>query len=149
MKGVYPSICTHHIYIKEGCKPVRQPYRRMNPTLKDIVKEELQKLLYAGFIYPISDSEWVSTLILVLKKNGKWIICLNYHHHHHHTYRRSEYFPEDFKKVKPPTFDQETKKSEDVKAWLLGMKKLLRLHNYLENMKAKIATFSLKGKANI
>jgi len=41
MKGVHPSVCTHHIYIKEDCKPVRQPQRRMNPALKDIVKEEL------------------------------------------------------------------------------------------------------------
>ena len=23
MKGVHPSVCTHHIYIKEDCKPVR------------------------------------------------------------------------------------------------------------------------------
>ena len=50
----------------------------MNPTLKDIVKEELQKLLDAGFIYPISDSEWVSPLVLVLKKNGKWRIYVDY-----------------------------------------------------------------------
>ena len=39
IKRVHPSVCTHHIYIKEGCKPVCQPQRRMNPTLKDIVKE--------------------------------------------------------------------------------------------------------------
>ena len=64
IKGVHRSVCTHHIYIKEGCKPVRQPQRRMNPTLKDIVKEELQKILDAGFIYPISDSDWVSPLVL-------------------------------------------------------------------------------------
>ena len=77
-KGVHLSMCTHHIYIKEGCKPVKQPKRRMNPSLKDIVKEELQKLLDAGFIYPISDSEWVSPLVLVPKKNGKWRICVYY-----------------------------------------------------------------------
>eukprot|EP00253_Pinus_taeda_P024561 PITA_24561 len=78
MKGVHPSVCTHHIYIKEDCKRVRQPQRRMNPALKDIVKEELQKLLDAGFIFPISDSEWVSPLVCVPKKNGKWRICVDY-----------------------------------------------------------------------
>ena len=78
MKGVHPSVCTHHIYIKEGCKLVQQPQRRMNPALKDIVKEELRKLLDAGFIYPISNSEWLYPLVLVPKKNGKWRICVNY-----------------------------------------------------------------------
>jgi len=41
MKGVHPLVCTNRIYIKEYCKPVRKPQRRMNPTLKDIVKSEL------------------------------------------------------------------------------------------------------------
>ena len=50
----------------------------MNLALKAIVKEELQKMLEAGFIYPISYSEWVSPLVLVPKKNGKWRICVNY-----------------------------------------------------------------------
>eukprot|EP00253_Pinus_taeda_P013860 PITA_13860 len=50
----------------------------MNPDLKDIIKEEPQKLLDAGFNYPITDNEWVSPLVLVPKKNGKWRICVNY-----------------------------------------------------------------------
>ena len=50
----------------------------MNPTLKDIVREELQKLLDAGFVYLISNNEWVSPLVLVPKKNGKWRIYVDY-----------------------------------------------------------------------
>jgi len=46
--------------------------------LKEIVKEEPQKLLQVGFIYPISDSQWVSPLVVVPKKNGKWRICVDY-----------------------------------------------------------------------
>jgi hypothetical protein len=50
----------------------------MNLTLKDIVKEELQKLLIANFMYPIFDNQWVSPLVMVPKKNGKWKICVDY-----------------------------------------------------------------------
>jgi len=38
----------------------------------------MQKFLDAGFIYPISDSEWVSPLVLVPKKNEKWRIYVEY-----------------------------------------------------------------------
>jgi hypothetical protein len=78
MKGISPELCTHRIYIKEDCRPICQPQRRMNPNLREILKEELQKLLNAGFIYPISDSEWVSPLVIVPKKNGKWRVCVDY-----------------------------------------------------------------------
>jgi hypothetical protein len=44
----------------------------MNPMLKEIVKEELQKFLKVDFFYPISDSQWVSPLVVVPKNNGKW-----------------------------------------------------------------------------
>jgi len=66
----------------------------MNPTLKDIVKEELQKLLDAGFIYPISYSKWVSPLVLVPKKNGKWRICVDYRELNKAT--KKEHFPFPF-----------------------------------------------------
>ena len=50
----------------------------MNLALKDIVKDELQKLLDADFIYPISDSKWVSSLVIVPNKGGKWRICVDF-----------------------------------------------------------------------
>jgi hypothetical protein len=78
MKGIPFELCTHHIYIKEECQPIFQPQRRINPNLKEIVKDELHKLLNAGFIYPILDSEWVSPLVIVPKNNGKWRVCVDY-----------------------------------------------------------------------
>jgi hypothetical protein len=54
MKGIHPDLCTHHIYIKEGSRPIRQPQCRMNPTMKDIVKEELQKLLTSSIPFLIA-----------------------------------------------------------------------------------------------
>jgi len=42
----------------------------MNPAFKGTVKEEIQKLLVASFIYPISNIQWLSPLVFVPKK--KW-----------------------------------------------------------------------------
>eukprot|EP00253_Pinus_taeda_P002632 PITA_02632 len=78
MKGIDPKTCIHHIYIEENSRPIRQLQRRMNPNLREIVKEELQKLLNVNFIYPILDSQWVSPLVIVPKKNGKWRVFIDY-----------------------------------------------------------------------
>jgi hypothetical protein len=43
---------------------------------------------------------------------------------------------EEFKKAKPPSFDGEIKKGEEVEAWLLGLKKYFRVHDFSENLKA-------------
>ena len=41
------------------------------------------------------------------------------------------------------------KETQDAKAWFLGMNNFFGLHDYFENMKAKITTFSIKGKTYI
>ena len=78
MKGIDPKLCMHHIYTEKDVRPIRQPQQRLNPHLKDVVKDELQKLLDVNFIYPIFDRKWVSPLVVVPKKNGKWRICVDY-----------------------------------------------------------------------
>ena len=70
LKGINPTICTHHIYLEEESKTVRQPQRRLNPHLQEVVRIEVLKLLKAGIIYPISDSTWVSPIQVVPKKSG-------------------------------------------------------------------------------
>ena len=94
MKGIDPQLCTHHIYIEKDVRLVRQPQRKLNPHLKDVVKAELQKLLDVNFIYPISDSKWVSPLVVVPKKNGKWRICVDYRELNKET--QKDHFPLPF-----------------------------------------------------
>ena len=66
----------------------------MNPTLRDIVKEEVHKILDVGFIYPISDSQWVSPLVLVPSKDGIWRICIDFRELNKSTLK--DYFPLPF-----------------------------------------------------
>jgi len=68
LKGISPAHCMHKIHMEAEYKPIVQPQRRLNPTMKEVVKKEVLKLLDAGMIYPISDSSWVSLVHVVLKK---------------------------------------------------------------------------------
>ena len=64
----------HQILLEDESKPVRQPQRRLNPTILEVVKKEVMKLLAAGIIYPISDSTWVSPVQVVPKKSGITVV---------------------------------------------------------------------------
>ncbi|XP_057740090.1 uncharacterized protein LOC130957236 [Arachis stenosperma] len=45
--GIYPRKCMHRIFLQEGARPVRQPQKRLNPTILDVVKKEVTRLLDA------------------------------------------------------------------------------------------------------
>jgi hypothetical protein len=55
----------------------------------------------------------------------------------------------EMNKIKPPTFDGEHKKEEDVETWLLGMRKYFQLQNYSSQAEGRIAMYQLKGKASM
>ena len=74
LKGISPSYCMHKILMEDNFKPVAQPQRRLNPTMKEVVRKEVVKLLEAGMIYPISDSSWVSPVQVVPKKRGMTVV---------------------------------------------------------------------------
>lgn len=94
MSGLDPQLCTRHIYIDKEARLIRQPQWKLNPHLKDIVKEELQNLLDVNFIYPILDRKWVSPLVVVPKKNGKWKIYIDYREFNKAT--QKDHFPLPF-----------------------------------------------------
>ena len=75
IKGMSPLICTHRIHLEEDVKPSRQPQRRLNPIMKEVVKKEVLKLLDVGVIYPIADSKWVSPTQVVPKKSGVTVVA--------------------------------------------------------------------------
>ncbi|GER45726.1 retrotransposon gag protein [Striga asiatica] len=74
IKGISPSTCMHRIILEEGAKPVRDSQQRLNPNMMEVVKKEVLKLYSEGLIYPVADSEWVSSIHVVPKKWGITII---------------------------------------------------------------------------
>ncbi|XP_016164551.1 uncharacterized protein LOC107607077 [Arachis ipaensis] len=61
----------HKILLEDDAKPVVQPQRRLNPTMKEVVQKEVTKLWEAGIIYPISNSPWDSKPRLI-----RWVLLL-------------------------------------------------------------------------
>jgi hypothetical protein len=68
----------HKIELLPNAKPIRAKQGRWNPRYTAMVKKELNKLLEAGFIRPVEMTEWVSPVVLALKKNGKLWVCVNH-----------------------------------------------------------------------
>jgi hypothetical protein len=60
--------------MEQDHKSVHEHQWQLNNAMREVVKKEVLKLLKARVIYPISDSEWVSPVQVVLKKGGMTVI---------------------------------------------------------------------------
>ena len=67
-------MCMDRILLEEDNKPTVDAKRRLNPSMKEVVRKEALKWLDAGVIYPISDSSWVIPVQVVPKKGGTMVV---------------------------------------------------------------------------
>ena len=94
----------------------------MNPRKSPAIKAEIEKLLKAGFIYPVPLTEWVSNPIPVDKKQGAIRICTDLYDLNHaypkdnlptlHTFDGPRY-PKNKKSLK--------KRDDDIITFFLGI----------------------------
>jgi hypothetical protein len=64
----------HKIDWKKMQKIVVDYHRRLHPRLKEVVRKDVIKLLEAGTIYLVADSNWVCSIHCVPKKGGITIV---------------------------------------------------------------------------
>ena len=57
---------------------MKQLRNYFHPTVEAKIKEEVEKLLAAGFIKPIQHPTWLSNIVPVKKKNGQIRACVDY-----------------------------------------------------------------------
>ena len=74
LKGIRSALCTHRIPLDPKITPSREPQRRLNNAMREVVKKEVLKLLDARIIYPVPHSEWVSPVQVVPKKGGMMVV---------------------------------------------------------------------------
>lgn len=79
MPDIDPIIVVHEIPTYLVSKPVRQRLRPVHPRKAAAIKAKVEKLLKAGFIYPIPLTDWVSNIVPVNKKQGTIRVCVDYH----------------------------------------------------------------------
>ena len=78
MPGVSRELAEHTLNIDPKFKHVRQFLRRFNEERRKAIGEEVARLLAAGFVVEVFHPEWLANLVLVLKKNGTWRMCVDY-----------------------------------------------------------------------
>ena len=78
MKGIHPSIVSHKLNVLPTARPVRQRVRRFHPDRQKIIRDEIGKLLEAGFIREVEYLDWLANVVVIPKKEGKWRVCVDY-----------------------------------------------------------------------
>ena len=78
MPGLDRRLVEHHLPIKPKYRPHKQPPRRMANEIVLKIKEEIERLLKAGFIRTARYVDWLANIVPVMKKNGKLRICIDF-----------------------------------------------------------------------
>ncbi|GKV50077.1 hypothetical protein SLEP1_g56793 [Rubroshorea leprosula] len=78
MPGIPTSVFQHKLSTNPLKKPVAQKRRLFGGERLQVIKEEVEKLLQAGFVRRVDYCEWVANPVLVKKANGKWRMCIDY-----------------------------------------------------------------------
>jgi hypothetical protein len=99
LEGIPAKLGEHSIDLQEGAVLVHQRQYRLNPRYSLMVKKEIDRLLEAGLIYPVNNSEWVSPIVVVPKKVGvdgkvKIRVCQDFQKLNSAT--KKDYFPLPF-----------------------------------------------------
>ena len=69
-------IC-HHLNVNPNVVPKKQPPRHSSREHVKAVKEEVTNLKRAGAIKEVFYLEWLTNMVVVNKKNGKWRVCVD------------------------------------------------------------------------
>ena len=78
MPDIDPEIAQHHIDTHAHMVPVKQKLRCMRTEWLLKIKEKVTKQFKVEFIKPVYQAEWIANVVLVPKKDGKVIMCVDF-----------------------------------------------------------------------
>ena len=78
MTDISPTHASHKLNVVPSARPIRQRVRRFHPNRHQIIQAEIDNLLDARFIREVKYPEWLTNVVVVPKKGGKWRVCVDY-----------------------------------------------------------------------
>jgi len=72
MSGTDRIVIMHRLSVFKDAKPIAQKKRKLGEEKRVAAKEEVNKLLQAGFIKEAQYTTWLANVVLVKKSNEKW-----------------------------------------------------------------------------
>jgi hypothetical protein len=78
MPGVPREFAEHSLHVHSEAKPVKQLLRCFAMERRKAIGDEIKKLLAVGFIMEVFHPEWLANLLLVIKKDKTWRMCIDY-----------------------------------------------------------------------
>ena len=68
----------HYLNINPSYPLVRQKQRRFAPKRNTVISDEVDRMLEIDAIEPRQYPRWLSNVVVVKKKNGKWRVCIDF-----------------------------------------------------------------------
>jgi hypothetical protein len=66
------EVIEHKLDIDLAYTPIKQKERRYTLESRETIRQEVNKLLEAGFIRPVDYPSWLANPVLVGKPDGSW-----------------------------------------------------------------------------
>jgi hypothetical protein len=76
--GVSRTVIEHSLGIDPSVRPKKQRFRKISDEKTEAAKAKVHRLLEANFIEPVAYPTWLSNVVMVQKKSGKWWMCIDF-----------------------------------------------------------------------
>uniref|UniRef100_A0A2N9EXT2 Reverse transcriptase domain-containing protein n=1 Tax=Fagus sylvatica TaxID=28930 RepID=A0A2N9EXT2_FAGSY len=78
MPGIDPATICHKLHVNSSIRPIKQKRRVFAPNRNQVISDEVENLLTAGFIRKVFYPDWLANVVMVKKANGKWRMCVDF-----------------------------------------------------------------------
>ena len=73
-----PNFIFHRLNVDPRCLSKKQRPRRSLDVHTGVVKEKVDRLKEVGVTKEVFYPKWLANIVVVKKKNGKWLVCMDF-----------------------------------------------------------------------